>query len=620
MRLPDSTERRDFDTPYPLPKLDLIAGPGSSVTFGAMENWGAIFSWESEMLLDPRIASEDDRQRAYIVAAHEMAHQWFGDLVTMQWWDDLWLNEGFASWMESKVTDHFHPEWHIWLQQLEFRQGAMALDAREGTHAIITPIVDSLQAQEAFDEIAYEKGSAVIRTLESYLGEEAFRAGVRRYIHAQAYGNAVTDDLWRQMDLGSERPITRIAHDLTLQPGVPMISEVSSRCRGESTTLKLSQDRYAIDADSTVAHLWHVPVAVAAIGAPPSTAVIFGPKPTSVQIAGCAPAVINVGQTAYFRTRYTPAGLSQLTSHLAQLTSIDQLGLLDDTQSLAYNGAEPMGALLAIADGVPVDAAPEVVIALAAALKDLDLLCEGLPMRARFRVYARGVLNRFFGHIGWDGAEGEADNVALLRTGLIGALGQMDDPAVVAEARQRFAVYIAEPARLDAAVRKLVLDTAAAHADQPAWDQLHALARSTPSEIDRLDLYQLLASAEDERLVREGLDLTLSDEPPPTVIPHILQAAALLHPRLAFEFTAMHWQKLSASVEPDYQIRFAPRLLKNSSDASLVAPLDAFARAHIPPDKRLDVRKTQASLRYLARVRRERLPDLERGLVQRDRH
>ena len=302
------------------------------------------------------------------------------------------------------------------------------------------------------------------------------------------------------------------------------------------------------------------------------------------------------------------------------LTSIDQLGLLDDTQSLAYNGAEPMGALLAIADGVPVDAAPEVVIALAAALKDLDLLCEGLPMRARFRVYARGVLNRFFGHIGWDGAEGEADNVALLRTGLIGALGQMDDPAVVAEARQRFAVYIAEPARLDAAVRKLVLDTAAAHADQPAWDQLHALARSTPSEIDRLDLYQLLASAEDERLVREGLDLTLSDEPPPTVIPHILQAAALLHPRLAFEFTAMHWQKLSASVEPDYQIRFAPRLLKNSSDASLVAPLDAFARAHIPPDKRLDVRKTQASLRYLARVRRERLPDLERGLVQRDRH
>ena len=606
-----------FDTAYPLPKLDLIAGPGASVTFGAMENWGAIFSWESEMLVDPRIASEGDRQRAYIVAAHEMAHQWFGDLVTMQWWDDLWLNEGFASWMENKVTDHFHPEWHIWLQQLDERQRAMALDAREGTHAIVTPIVDSLQAGQAFDEIAYEKGAAVIRTLESYLGEQAFRAGVRRYIHEKAYGNAVTDDLWLQMDLGSERPISQIAHDLTLQAGVPMISEVSSKCEGDSTILKLSQGRYVIDADSTLAHLWHVPVGVAGIGAPASTTVIFGAAPTAVRIAGCAPAVINVGQTAYFRSRYTPAGLSQLTVHFSQLAPIDQLGLLHDTQSLAYNGAEPMGALLAIADNVPVDAAPEVVTALAGALGNLNRLAEGLPMRAPFRLYARRVLNRFFDHVGWERAQGEAANVALLRTALVEALGQMDDPAVVAEARRRFAVYSAEPARLDAAVRKLTLDTAALHADQSVWDRLHALARSTPSEIDRLELYERLAYAEDERLVREALELTLSGEPPPTVVPHILQSAAQLHPRLAFEFTTAHWQQLSIHIEPDYQVRFAPRLLRSSFDDSLIAPLDTFARVHIPPDKRRDVRKTEASLRYLARVRRERLPDLARDLRRR---
>jgi aminopeptidase N len=606
-----------FGTPFPLPKLDLIAGPGSSVTFGAMENWGAIFSWESEMLVDPRIASEGDRQRAYIVAAHEMAHQWFGDLVTMQWWDDLWLNEGFASWMENKVTDQFHPEWHIWLQALENQQETMALDAREGTHPVITPFVDSEQAIEGFDGIAYEKGAAVIRTLESYLGEEAFRAGVRRYIHDKAYGNAVTDDLWLQMDRGSARPITQIAHDLTLQAGVPMISEVSSECTGDSTTLKLSQGRYVIDADSTSAHHWHVPVAVAAIGGVASTTVIFGSAPTAVQVAGCAPVLINVGQTAYLRTRYTSAGLSQLTSHFAQLPSIDQLGLLNDTLSLAYNGEEPMAALLAIADNVPADAAPEVVIALAYAFWDLDLLSEGRPARARLRPYARAVLNRFFAPVGWEHAEGEADNVALLRTALIEALGQMDDPAVVAEARRRFGEYVDEPARLDAAVRKLVLKTAAVHADQSMWDQIHTLARSTPSEIERLELYELLGQAQSERLASDALELTLSGEPPPTVIPHILQTVAWLHPRLAFEFTAAHWQELSVKIEPDYQIRFAPRLLMSSSDASLIAPLDAFANAHIPPDKRLDVRKTQASLRYRARVRRERLPDLERVLRQR---
>jgi aminopeptidase N len=607
-----------FGTPFPLPKLDLIAGPGSSVTFGAMENWGAIFSWESEMLVDPRIASEGDRQRAYIVAAHEMAHQWFGDLVTMQWWDDLWLNEGFASWMEKKATDHFHPEWHIWLQGPGDHPEPMELDAREGTHPVVTPFVDSEQAIEGFDEIAYEKGAAVIRTLESYLGEEPFRAGVRRYMHEKAYGNAVTDELWRQMDLGSSHPITQIAHDLTLQAGVPMINELSSHCVGDSTTLKLSQGRYIIDADSTTAHLWHVPVAVAGIGGPTSTSVIFGTAPTAVPFAGCAPAIINVGQAAYFRSRYTPAGLSQLTSHFAQLMPIDQLGLLDDTRSLAYNGEEPMGALLAIADNMPLDAAPEVVIALADALGNLDFLSEGRPTRARFRIYARGVLNRFFDRVGWERTDGETDNVALLRTALIKELSQMDDAAVVAEASRRFGEYVAEPARLDAAVRKLALDTAAAHADRSAWDQIHALARSTPSEIERLELYEMLGQAQNQRLAADALELTLTGEPPPTVIPHILQTVAKLHPRLAFVFNAAHWQELAVTIEPDFQVRFAPMLLKSSYDASLIAPLNAFAEAHIPRNKRLDVRKMEANLRYLARVRRERLPDLDRALSLRD--
>ena len=193
-----------FGTPYPLPKLDLIAAPGSSQFFGAMENWGAIFYFERDLLIDPRISTERDKQGVYLVIAHEMAHQWFGDLVTMAWWDDLWLNEGFASWMENKVTDHFHPEWKIWLQALRDKQSAMQEDARDGTHPIVTPINDVLQASSAFDSITYSKGAAVIRMLESYLGEDAFRDGVRRYIHDHAYGNTTTDDLWAAMDRGSQ--------------------------------------------------------------------------------------------------------------------------------------------------------------------------------------------------------------------------------------------------------------------------------------------------------------------------------------------------------------------------------------------------------------------------------
>ena len=185
-----------FDVPYPLPKLDLVAVPGQSQFFGAMENWGAICYLDRYLLLDPKLSTDRDRQDVFIVVAHEIAHQWFGNLVTMAWWDDLWLNEGFASWMENKATDHFHPEWKVWLDTAADQQAAMDIDARSGTHPVITPIRDVFEAAGAFDTITYSKGQAVVRMLEAYVGEAAFRLGARRYIKKNAYKNTVSDDLW----------------------------------------------------------------------------------------------------------------------------------------------------------------------------------------------------------------------------------------------------------------------------------------------------------------------------------------------------------------------------------------------------------------------------------------
>jgi aminopeptidase N len=606
-----------FGIRYPLPKLDLIAGPGSSANFSAMENWGAIFSFESAMLIDTRIASERDRQRAYLVAAHEMAHQWFGDLVTMQWWDDLWLNEGFASWMDDKVTDHFHPEWHVWLQSLGSRQRAMALDARSGTHPVIPHILDANEAVADFDEIAYQKGEATIRTLESYLGEDAFRSGVRRYMHDRAYGNAVTDDLWRAMDRDSSMPITQIAHDLTRQAGVPLIRERSVECRADSTVLGLSQGRFAVDPDSTTARIWHVPVRAATLGAPAAHAIVAGTVPTSLQLSGCSTAIINVGQTAYFRTLYLPSSLAALTERYAQLPAADQLGLLYDAQSFAYHGEQTMAALMALAAALPADAAPEVSVAWAGTLDGLDELSEGLPLQPPLRAFSRAVLNRLFVPLGWDPAPGEPTNVALAREAVIAALSHLDDEAVIAEGRRRFARFLTDPGSFDAAARHLTLETAAAHADATTWSQLHELARNARSELERLQYYRLLTRAEDETLVRKALELTLTGEPPRTLLPEIFRRAAERHSRLAFEFARTHWTQLSPSIEPDSRIRFVPRLLGNASDDALIAPLQAFAEANIPTDRRSDVTRAEASVRYLARVRRERLPDLARWLQQR---
>jgi aminopeptidase N len=606
-----------FATPFPLPKLDLIAGPGSSQFFGAMENWGAIFSFEGDLLVDPRISTEADQQNVYIVTAHEMAHQWFGDLVTMQWWDDLWLNEGFASWMEDKVTDHFHPEWKVWLQDLQSKQGAMQIDARDGTHPIITPIDDVLQASGAFDTITYSKGSAVIRTLESYLGEDAFRAGVRRYMHDHAYGNTVTDDLWKDMDEGSARPITQMAHDFTLQAGVPLITEEAASCAGGRATLSLSQGHFAIDPDSTTARLWHVPVKAATPGGAAATRVVSGSAPTPIMVYGCGPVVLNAGQTAYFRSLYSAPALKAITATYTRLAPEDQLGIYNDVATEAYAGDEPMSAFLEItAQFKTYQANPIVMAAIARRLEELDEIYRGLPTQAAYRQWAIGVLRPTLDRLSWDKAAGESDNTALLRSRIIAVLGEFGDPAVLAGAKTRFAAFLANPASLDAATRETVLAITAAHADQAIWDQLHALAKSAKTQLERRKYYDLLGESEAPALARQGLALALSGEPEATTAPDIVRNVADRHPDMAFDFAAEHWDQISKLLEPATQDGYMPRLASNANDVTMIQKLDTFADAYIPSGARQDVRKTDATIRYNAKIKAERLKEADRWIAE----
>jgi aminopeptidase N len=605
-----------FAKPYPLPKLDLIAGPGSSQFFGAMENWGAIFYFERDLLIDPRVSTESDRQNVYTTVAHEMAHQWFGDLVTMQWWNDLWLNEGFASWMENKATDHFHPEWNLWLQALSSKQGAMQVDAKDGTHPIITPIDDVLQASGAFDTITYQKGQAVIRMLEAYVGEDAWRAGVLRYIHDHAYGNTVTDDLWKEMDKGASRPITQMAHDFTLQAGVPMIT-VAADCAGDRLrgTLSLKQGRFSID--PAPAQTWRTPVRIADVSgldalARPQTVVVTGGALTVKR--ACATPLINAGQTAYFRARYSKSGLAAISARYGQLSPDDQLGVFNDTATLAYTGDEPMAAFLDLTQSFPADADPVVAKALADRLDGLDQLYRGLPTEGAYRTYARGVLNPIFSRVGWGKKPGESDNTALLRASVIGALGDLNDPAVVDEAKARFDRFAADPSSLNAAARNTVLRIVAVHADATTWDRLHAMAKSAKTELERQEFYNLLGAAQDTALAQRALDLAVSGEPAATTVPGMIRSVSNRHPELALDFAVAHWDQIANLLEPSTQSGYMPRLIGNASDLALIAKLDAFAKDHIPGNARQDLMKSEATVRYLAKVRADRLPEVDQWL------
>ena len=262
-----------FGVPYPLPKLDLIAIPGGFG--GAMENWGGITYYESALLFDPKNSSTETKQDIFAVVAHEMAHQWFGDLVTMAWWDNLWLNEGFASWMGSKCTDHFNPEWNEWLRRNEPRDPtrrigfpkdtAMQSDARSTTHPVQQPIATEAEAGSAFDEITYRKGQSIIRMLESFLGEEVFRDGIRKYIAAHKYSNTTTADLWQALTEVSGKPVGEIAPGWTEQPGFPVV-----KVEREKNTIKLTQERFTVHFLDPPALQWQIPLTYLTVD-PPAT-------------------------------------------------------------------------------------------------------------------------------------------------------------------------------------------------------------------------------------------------------------------------------------------------------------------------------------------------------------
>ena len=349
-----------FGVRFPLPKLDNVASPGGSAFFGAMENWGAIYSFESAVLVDPAISTQADAHRVFSIAAHEIAHQWFGNLVTMQWWDDLWLNEGFASWMEGRTTTKLHPEWNNQLSGVAVREEAMARDAVASTHPVVQHVETVEQANQAFDSITYQKGESVINMLENYVGSDAWRTGVRAYMKQHAYSNTASDDLWRALEASGSKPITDIAHDFTLQPGVPMIRVGAPTCRAGRTALSLTQEEFTVDRPGKSALKWRVPVIAESLGSGKPVSTLVSNGRASLDLPGCDPVLVNSGQAGYYRTLYSPAHFAAIAGTFNVVAPIDQLGLLADSYSLGLAGQQPSSDVLELVVATPMDADTQV--------------------------------------------------------------------------------------------------------------------------------------------------------------------------------------------------------------------------------------------------------------------
>ncbi|MDQ6639613.1 MAG: M1 family metallopeptidase, partial [Pseudomonadota bacterium] len=406
-----------FGIRYPLPKLDHIALPSSFS--GGMENWGAIVYNEAALLVDRQASAESARQRAFGLAAHEMAHQWFGNLVTMAWWDDLWLNEAFADWMAQKAVDRFHPEWQGRLRARTAIERAMALDARASTHPIRQPVVRDSEAEAAFDAITYDKGNGLLRMLEAYLGEAAFRDGIRAYLKRHRYSNSTGADLWSALARASSgKPVAAIAADWTTQPGFPLV-DVDARCEDGRRTVLLRQQRFRVAAEAGAAseRTWRIPIQLGAFDAGPGAYTLLRDRAAATVLDdGCrGTLVVDRDDVGFFRVRYAPPLFAALVARWPTLPDTARLKLLGDTSALVRADQLALARYVELLPGLRGEPRLALWEQFLRDLEVFDELSEGEPARAALHRFARETIAPRFAELGWDERAGETSEERQLR-------------------------------------------------------------------------------------------------------------------------------------------------------------------------------------------------------------
>ena len=537
---------RYFGLPYALPKLDQLAVPG--VRGGAMEDWGLISYNESLLLVDRERSGPDTQRWVFALAAHEIAHQWFGNLVTAASWDEIWLNEAFATWMENKATDHFNPGWQLPLDVRRHLDRTMARDASLSTRAIREGLVDETRVSSQFDNITYNKGGAVLSMLEQWLGPEAFQRGLASYMRERRYSNAAAGDLWHHLARASGRDVLAVAGSWTDQPGVPVVT-VAQECRGGRTLARLAQRRFAVE-PGLAPQQWRIPVQLRQ-GRRQATLLLD--RPEAEQALGpCSrePVLANAGGRGYYRVKYAAELKPALAAAFPSLPAADRMTLLSDGFALAQAGEQPLSDYLALLQQVPAarGAGRAALFAQAGdALTFLDDAFAGLPAQARVHEAARTLFGPELKRLGWTPRAGEAAADASQRVRLIELLARFGDDAVIAEARARFDADASGRAALPPALRPGVIAAVGRHATEAEFARLRSQLLAASSEEDRWLLASALAAAGTPAQVDQVLALSLGGELPPNIASALpgLVADAGRFGEQAYGFTVKHFDALA---------------------------------------------------------------------------
>ncbi|CAF1025971.1 unnamed protein product [Adineta ricciae] len=500
-----------FNIKYPIAKADQIAIPDFAM--GAMENWGLVTYRDTALLIDPKLSSINSRQYVAIVVAHELAHQWFGNLVTMDWWTDLWLNEGFASWIEYLAVDKCYPEFDIWTQFVADTFASFLIpDALKSSHPIEVPIGHPAEISEIFDHISYSKGSSVIRMLHDYIGDDAFRKGLHNYLKEYSYKNTTTVNLWSHLAKASNKPVDEVMSSWTLQmaSGYPLITVHEEQHSNKSRVLKLSQQRFIADGSADDENLqWKIPITIFTKSNPKAvTKQILMDKPevtvTLDNVSEDDWVKLNYNSIGLYRVKYESKALARLQEPIANktLSPQDRLIIQNDVAALCNAGHQSFVDYLELLLSYKEEDNFTVWKAIASTIGDLSSLLEYTDYFDQFKAYRLKLFSSIQQKLGWDAKENENPLIAMLRPMVLSLMGRSDDQAIIDEATKRFKKHLAGEL-IDPNIRGTVYGLVSRYGNDTTQEELRKLYDAADMTEEKVRLLRAMGQTIDGNAIEK---------------------------------------------------------------------------------------------------------------------
>ena len=602
-----------FGIHFPLKKLDLIALPDFEA--GAMENFGAITYRETAMLINPKTASVGAKKQVALVIAHEMAHQWFGDLVTMKWWDNIWLNEGFATWMENKPVEAMHPEWDIDQAVAGDEDGTLNLDAQPTTHAIRAKADTREEIEQMFDGISYGKASDVLLAIENYLGPETFRKGVHAYLSAHEYSNATAEDFWGAQTATSGKPVDKIMASLVAQPGEPLLTF------GEPSngTVEISQRRFFLSPSITpdAAQKWTIPVCFKT-GADKQDCEVLSPADVTLKVPASNLFFANAGGKGYYRSAYPADVYAALVGKVeTELSPTERISLTGDEWAQVRANKATVGDYMNLVTALKADPNAEVIGNAFSGVNSIYARVAGTAEeKAAVGAWLRTTFAPVYQRLGPPSVSDSA-NKREMRASLFGVLGYYaKDPAVLAEAHEITEKFLADPTSVDPTMGQTALSIAARNGDAALFGQLQKVAETSTNPEFQEGALRLLAQFEDPALVARSLDYAASDR--------VRSQDALIQYAIALQIGATrpaawtyikgHWDTLKKLLTPELGSD-----LVGSTGAFCSAEdrddVQAFFKSHRVPDADRALKHAVESINGCIEMRQLQEPNLKQWIA-----